>query len=54
MYIIVFIMAKKTLSFKIEEKYREALEKEAAKKEWTLSYFVQSVVNNYVRKNKLA
>lgn len=46
-------MAKKTVSFKLEENYREALEKEADKKEWTLSYYVQSIVNQYVKKNKL-
>ena len=46
-------MEKKTVSFKLDEIYREALEKEAAKKEWTLSYYVQSIVNQYVKKNKL-
>jgi predicted DNA-binding protein len=46
-------MAKETLSFKIEKDHREALEKEAKKKEWTLSYYVQSIVNQYIKRNKL-
>ena len=46
-------MAKETVSFKLEKTYREALEKEAKEKEWTLSYYVQSIVNQYVKKNKL-
>ena len=46
-------MEKKTVSFKLDEIYRRALEEEAKKKEWTLSYYVQSIVNQYVKKNKL-
>jgi predicted DNA-binding protein len=46
-------MQKETVSFKLEKSYREALEKEAQKKEWTLSYYVQSIINQHVKKNKL-
>ena len=47
-------MTKRTLSLKIDDKTREALEKQADKKEWTLSYYVQSLLKNYVKRNKLA
>jgi len=46
-------MAKETLSFKGEKALREALEKEAAKKEWTLSYYLESIVKQFAKKNKL-
>lgn len=47
-------MTKRTLSIKVDDKTREALEREAGKKEWSLSYYVQSLLKNYVKRNRLA
>jgi hypothetical protein len=50
---IAFVMEKKTVSFKLDKAYREALEKEASKKEWTLSYYIQSIAIQHVKRHKL-
>lgn len=50
---IAFEMAKKTISFKAEDKIREALETEAFKKEWTLSYYIESILKQYAKRKKL-
>lgn len=46
-------MAKKTISFKAEENIRQALESEAFKKEWTLSYYIESILKQYAKRKKL-
>lgn len=46
-------MAKETISAKVEPEIIEVLTREAEKREWTLSYYIESIIKNHVRKNKL-
>lgn len=47
-------MEKKTISFKADPELREALESQALKKEWTLSYYVESLLKKVVKYKKRA
>lgn len=40
-------------SFKIRPELRQAFEAEADKKQWTLSYYIEQVCEDYATRNKL-
>jgi hypothetical protein len=43
-------MAKKTLSIKIDEAVLADIDREAAKKEWTRSYYAESILKKGMKK----
>lgn len=40
-------------SFKIRPELRQVFEKEADKKQWTLSYYIEQICEDYATRNKL-
>lgn len=50
---IAFIMAKDTASFKIRPELRKALKKEADKDKRTLSWYLETIVEEFAKKRKL-